>query len=192
MAGVRRKNPLRKRLVRELKTEFAKYAVIFILLVSTIGLVSGFLVADNSMIIAYNEGFTKYNVEDGAFRLDGKMNRAQKKTIEAFGLQIFEKPYIEEAMQKGSTLRIYENRTQVNLACVMQGALPERPGASHKNKDRTPRRRTAPASAPDSAPPPTPGRGLFAFFSFSVPSLFSRKSFFLIIPAAHGHFNGEL
>lgn len=128
MSGVRRKNPLRKRLVRELKTEFAKYAVIFILLVSTIGLVSGFLVADNSMIIAYNEGFTKYNVEDGAFRLDGKMNRAQKKAIEAFGVQIFEKPYIEEEMQKGSTLRIYENRTQVNLACVMQGALPRTPG----------------------------------------------------------------
>ncbi len=31
---------------RELKTEFGKYLVIFLLLVATIGLVSGFLVAD--------------------------------------------------------------------------------------------------------------------------------------------------
>ena len=65
--GKKMKNPLRKRLPRELKTEFGKYLVIFLLLVATIGLVSGFLVADGSMIIAYNEGFEKYNVENGNF-----------------------------------------------------------------------------------------------------------------------------
>ena len=41
--GKKMKNPLRKRLPRELKTEFGKYLVIFLLLVATIGLVSGFL-----------------------------------------------------------------------------------------------------------------------------------------------------
>ena len=53
--GKKMKNPLRKRLPRELKTEFGKYLVIFLLLVATIGLVSGFLVADGSMLKAYNE-----------------------------------------------------------------------------------------------------------------------------------------
>lgn len=59
------KNPLRKRIPRELKGEFGKYLVVFILMVTTIGMVSGFLVADGSMIQAYNEGFEKYNIEDG-------------------------------------------------------------------------------------------------------------------------------
>lgn len=122
------KNPLRKRLPRELGAEFGKYAVIFILLLSTIGFVSGFLVADNSMIIAYNEGFTKYNVEDGNFRLDKKMNRAQAKTIEAFGVKLYDNFYTEEALRNGSTLRMYENRTQLNLACVMDGRLPQTAG----------------------------------------------------------------
>lgn len=49
------KNPLRKRIPRELKGEFGKYLVVFILMVTTIGMVSGFLVADGSMIQAYNE-----------------------------------------------------------------------------------------------------------------------------------------
>ena len=62
------KNPLRKRLPRELKGELGKYLVVFILMVASIGFVSGFLVADNSMLIAYNEGFGKYNIEDGNFR----------------------------------------------------------------------------------------------------------------------------
>ena len=62
------KSPLRKRLPRELKIEIGKYLVVFILMVATIGFVSGFLVADGSMITAYNEGFEKYNIEDGNFR----------------------------------------------------------------------------------------------------------------------------
>ena len=44
------KSPLRKRIPRELKGEIGKYLVVFILMVATIGLVSGFLVADGSMI----------------------------------------------------------------------------------------------------------------------------------------------
>lgn len=44
------KNPLRKRIPRELKGEFGKYLVVFLLMVLTIGFVSGFLVADGSML----------------------------------------------------------------------------------------------------------------------------------------------
>ena len=53
------KNPLNKRLPREFRKDFGKYLVIFLLLVITIGFVSGFLVADGSMIQAYNEGVDK-------------------------------------------------------------------------------------------------------------------------------------
>ena len=61
------KNPLNKRLPREIRGDFGKYLVIFLLLVLCIGFISGFLVADNSMIRAYNEGFEKYNIENGHF-----------------------------------------------------------------------------------------------------------------------------
>ena len=44
------KNPLWKRLPRELKSDFGKYIVIFLFLTLTIGFVSGFLVADDSML----------------------------------------------------------------------------------------------------------------------------------------------
>ena len=50
------KNPLNKLRPREFRKDFGKYLVIFLLLVITIGFVSGFLVADGSMIKAYNEG----------------------------------------------------------------------------------------------------------------------------------------
>ena len=49
----------KKRLPRELKSEIGKYLVVLILMIATIGFVSGFLVADGSMLKAYNEGFGK-------------------------------------------------------------------------------------------------------------------------------------
>ena len=74
-----RQNPLRKRYLRELRGDFGKYLVIFILLVFTIGLISGFLVADGSMIIAYNESFEKYRIEDGNFQTDDEISRSNRK-----------------------------------------------------------------------------------------------------------------
>lgn len=122
------KNPLRKRLLREFRSEFGKYAVIFLLLAATIGFVSGFLVADGSMIIAYQEGFEKYNIEDGNFRTTEKMNLAQRREIESSQVTLYDNFYIEEMLDNGSTLRIYEERTQVNRICLMEGRFPEKPG----------------------------------------------------------------
>ena len=50
MVEKRIKNPLRKRWLRELKGNFGRYFAVFLLLVLSIGFVSGFLVADRSMI----------------------------------------------------------------------------------------------------------------------------------------------
>ena len=69
------KNPLNKRLPREFRKDFGKYLVIFLLLVITIGFVSGFLVADGSMIKAYNEGIDKYNTEKA--KADAQLKEAK-------------------------------------------------------------------------------------------------------------------
>ena len=114
-------------MLRELRSEMGKYAVIAILLIATIGFVSGFLVAGSSMIAAYNEGFEKYNIEDGHFRVEKQLNRAQLKAITGAGVTLYDLHYRETAMENGSTLRIYPDRTQVNTVCLMQGAMPAAP-----------------------------------------------------------------
>lgn len=73
------KNPLRKRLLRELRQEMGKYLVVFILMVATIGFVSGFLVADGSMLTAYDNSFEKYNIEDGNFATEEKFIKISRK-----------------------------------------------------------------------------------------------------------------
>ena len=119
------KNPLRKRIFRELRGEAGKYIVIFLLLAMTISLVSGFLVADGSMITAYNESFEKYNVEYGNFRVEKKLNKAQVKYISQVGITLYDNFYVEVPMDNGTTVRVFQNRQQVNLPCLMSGSLPE-------------------------------------------------------------------
>ena len=63
------KNPLKKRIFKEIKGEFGKYFVIFVIMSAIIGIVSGFLIADESLKTAYDDSFKKYNVEDGNFEL---------------------------------------------------------------------------------------------------------------------------
>lgn len=118
------KNPLRKRISRELQAEFGKYLVVLILMISTIGFVSGFLVADGSMIQAYNEGFEKYNIEDGNFRVKKELSSSQKKDISAHNVTLYENFYIEQAVDNGSTMRFFKNRKDVNRVCLMKGTLP--------------------------------------------------------------------
>ena len=73
--------------------------------------VSGFLVADGSMLTAYNESFEKYNIEDGHFTVIKQMNKAQKKNVEALGVTLYDLFYVEETLvTNDSTLRIFPDR----------------------------------------------------------------------------------
>ena len=122
------RNPLNKRFLRDLRDDLGKYVVIALLMIFTIGLISGFLVADGSMVKAYNESFTKYNVEDGNFRTQKRMNKAQLKSAEGLGLYLYELFYREFSLENGSTIRVFRNRDRVDLVCLMEGEFPQAPG----------------------------------------------------------------
>jgi len=122
----KKRNVLKKRFLRELKSEFGKYLVIFLFLIGSIGFVSGFLVASNSMLAAYDESFTKYRVEDGNFELSVPAEETLQTALDKEGLTLYENFYLtEEVAETGAKLRIFKNRTKVNLVCLMEGKLPE-------------------------------------------------------------------
>ena len=125
------KNPLRKRIFRELKEDFSKYLVIFLFMTLTIGFISGFLVAAGSMKTAYDESFEKYNIEDGHFVLDKKADNDLIKEIEKENVTLYENFYKDidtDSNMDGkndSTLRVFKDRKEVNKICLMKGEMPE-------------------------------------------------------------------
>ncbi len=120
------KNPLRKRYIRELKSDFGKYLVIFLFMIALIGMVSGFLIADNNFYNSYNEGFEKYNVEDGHLAFSKEPSDELLKSLEdKAGLKFYELFYFEETEEKtGANIRTYIDRDVVNTECVMEGRMP--------------------------------------------------------------------
>lgn len=122
------KNPLNKRLFRELRTDFGKYAVIFLFMIMTIGLESGDLVASDSMIATCNERYAKYHVENGHFHLKQEMNEKAVQKIEKDDVTIYPDFYVQRSYtgtdKKEKTLRIYESRDEINKVCIMDGKLP--------------------------------------------------------------------
>ncbi len=128
------KNPLLKRLPRELKTDIKKYLVLFIMFSLIIGVVSGVYVANNSMLTALNEAYEKYNIEDGHFNLDSEATDDLISAIEKEGVSVYEqfyKNFSEDVDNDGSedaTVRVFSVRDEVNLACIIEGELPTNTG----------------------------------------------------------------
>ena len=120
------KNPLRKRYLREIRQDAGKYIALFLFLTLTIGFCSGMDVASGSMISAYRESFTKYHVEDGHFLLEKEADAEILTAVKDQGAQVYPLFYQDFDQENGNTIRVYQNRSQVNLPCLMEGRLPEK------------------------------------------------------------------
>ncbi|MBQ1348749.1 MAG: hypothetical protein IIY58_05305, partial [Aeriscardovia sp.] len=115
------KNPLHHRYGRQLLSQAGRYLSIFLFMTLFIGFISGYMVADNSMLLAYEESFDTYAIEDGHFRTARPLNEKAIVSIEKVGIRLYELPYVDLPEDGGSTLRLYPWREEVNRICVMEG-----------------------------------------------------------------------
>ena len=119
------RNPLRKRLFRELLHDFGKYVVIFTFIFTTIAMVAGFLVSDISLKTAYDESFEEYNVEDGHFTLltpaeDGFFDGMER----YYKVKVYENFYADREAADGDAVRVYRLRKDVNRTALWEGDYP--------------------------------------------------------------------
>lgn len=121
------KNPLNRRLPRELKSEFGKYLVIFLFFIMVISLVSGFLVADTSLHTAYLDAFDKYNIEDGNFAYAEEASDDAVAAIEKDGkVKVYANFYKEESTDDfESTFRVFGERNDIDKVCLLDGDMPK-------------------------------------------------------------------
>lgn len=94
------KNPLIRRIPKELIGDWKKYLVVFLFLVLTIGFVSGMYVANESMITSANEGVTKYKQEDGHFELKKQADATLLSAIKTGEKADVKQYYLDEAKKK--------------------------------------------------------------------------------------------
>ena len=94
------KNPLMKRIPRELLNDWRKYLVVSLFLILTIGFVSGMYVANESMMKAADEGVSKYKLEDGHFELNIKAGEELLSAIQSGEKADIEQFYLGKAKEE--------------------------------------------------------------------------------------------
>lgn len=131
------RNPLNKRLLRDLCKEWKKYIILVLLMAFMIGIASGIFVANKSMIKAFDEAYEKYNIEHGHFILKTEGSEDLiKKMEDENDITIYEQYYkdVEEVTEASKeagdedTIRVFKMREQVNKISLSDGAFPENPG----------------------------------------------------------------
>ncbi|MDD4113228.1 MAG: ABC transporter permease [Herbinix sp.] len=119
------RNPLRKRYTRDLKKNSGRYISIFLMLMVTIALMSGFLSVTDGIQVAFMENRKACKLEDGLFSSYNKINADTIGNVEILGVSVYENYYIDESIKDDRVLRIYKNRENTNLVTVMKGKMPE-------------------------------------------------------------------
>lgn len=147
------KNPLFKRIPRELKSDIFKYFAVAIFMIFVISFISGALTTGDSMQKTYNASFEKYNIEYGHFVLKKEAEPDAIKKLEAGNVRIYPDYYIETSVgiseadktpvteadsfaaersdkkmkAQGSTLRLFTGRENgpVNGIDLLEGRYPK-------------------------------------------------------------------
>ena len=119
------RNPLNRRLPRELAKDWAKYAAIFILMVLLISICSGMRVSNESLKQAYHESFDKYTLEDGHLTLDKPLPDEMRSVFEEKGaMKLYDNFYFDEETPDGQVVRVYSQEDEINTPCLLSGELP--------------------------------------------------------------------
>lgn len=122
------KNPMNRRFLRELRADFGKYLVIFLFIIMTVSVVSGFLVANEGVKKAYYRNMEANRVENGHLAFNVKPEKSLLEAVESKAkVKLYEASFFEESRGK-ETFRIYRLGSDVNKPELTEGRLPEKKG----------------------------------------------------------------
>ena len=94
------KNPLIKRIPKELASDWHKYLVIIVFMVVMIGVVSGMYVGHDSMLAAIAAGRDELHIEDGSFELSAKASPELLAAIESGQRADVRQHFIDEGLRE--------------------------------------------------------------------------------------------
>ncbi len=116
---------MNKRAFRDMKSNPGRYLALFLLTVIAVGMYVGFLSGTDSAKETFVDYLESNRLEDGYFTLDGAIDPELAGDVEDLGVSIYENDYADERAADGSTLRIFQERKDIDLPWVGSGQLPQ-------------------------------------------------------------------
>lgn len=122
------KNPLNKRIFRELRSNIGRYGSIFIVMLMTISFISSFFIAQNSVKISYEDSHIRGKIEDGYIEFDRELSRDEEKIFVDNHVKAYKNYYLSINYKNGKLIRLYSNREHVNIPAIHRGRSANKDG----------------------------------------------------------------
>ena len=106
---------LRKRLLRELKSNFARYAALVLLIVFGMYVIVAVVSSVDTIIVRSDEHGEMNRVEDGQFGVFIPLTDEQENQITDMGVTLERHFSIDVFAGDGSKLRVFKNRSDIDL-----------------------------------------------------------------------------
>ncbi|PJI07729.1 MULTISPECIES: ABC transporter permease [Clostridium] len=119
------RNPLNKRLIRDLKHNAGRYIAVAVIMIASVAMLSGFLSTADGIKEAFENNRVNCKVENGLFTSYFKIPKETITKTEKLGANIYENYYSNEPILKSTKLRIYESKKDIDIPTVIEGRLPE-------------------------------------------------------------------
>ena len=117
---------LRKRVWRDLKENFLRYLALGLLIVLGMYLVVSLIGAADTIIIKTKQLAEENQCEDGQFGVFVPLSKQEKEKITGQGITLEEMFYLDFSVEDKNTLRIYQNRQEINKIVPDEGRLAEK------------------------------------------------------------------
>lgn len=112
---------LNKRILRDLKENCMRYLALSALIILCMYVIIS-LIGTADIVILGTEKLAENNyLEDGEFSLFVPLSDKEKKELTDQGITLEEQFYLDYAMEDGSTVRVFQNRKNINLIEIVEG-----------------------------------------------------------------------
>lgn len=119
------KNPINKRIFRQVRFYPLRFFPIFILIALVVSFSASFYTAQDSVKTIYYKELKDGKVEDGQFTSINKLDQKTIKNLEKKDIKIYENFNIEVNQNKDKKLRGFINRDKINIGLIHQGRFPK-------------------------------------------------------------------
>lgn len=118
---------MRKRYLRELRSNKGRYAAIFTVIFVLIGFISSFYIAQGSVEKIYRDSWKTGNVEDGQITTNRPLAANALLEFPKHNCT-YEKAFFREFELSGKTYRIFQNRESINKPALFEGRFAKEKG----------------------------------------------------------------
>ena len=114
---------LRKRILRDFKTNIARYLALGFLIILSMYLVISMLGAAETIIRGSLKADADAHAEDGEFSLFVPMKESEEEDLRARGITLEKMFFLDYTVEESKTLRLFENREKINQITLKEGSL---------------------------------------------------------------------